>query len=93
MNLLSDPLTPGSIQMGCEFAFELYPSCQFGMIDNPDRQFRNGSVWTQTRTGNDDPEPLLTLPIVQSILIIPVSPCTHHRLVHFCHPFISVPLP
>jgi hypothetical protein len=30
-------------------------------IDNPDHQFGNGSVWTQTRTQSAGPEPLLTL--------------------------------
>ena len=40
---------------------EPYPSGQFGFIDDPDRQFRNGSVWTRTRTRSDGPEPLLTL--------------------------------
>jgi len=41
---------------------EPYPSGQFGLIDDPDRQFGNGSVWTWTWTGSDGPEPLLTLP-------------------------------
>jgi hypothetical protein len=40
---------------------EPYPSGQFGFIDDLDRQFGNGSVWTQTRTRSDGPEPLLTL--------------------------------
>jgi hypothetical protein len=40
---------------------EPYPSGQFGFIDDPDRQFGNGSVWTRTRTRSDGPEPLLTL--------------------------------
>ena len=38
-----------------------YPSVQFGFIDDPDRQFGNGSVWTRTQTRSDGPEPLLTL--------------------------------
>jgi len=38
-----------------------YPSGQFGFIDDPDRQFGNGSVWTRTRTRSDGPELLLTL--------------------------------
>jgi hypothetical protein len=40
---------------------EPYLSGQFGFIDDPDRQFGNGSVWTRTRTRSDGPEPLLTL--------------------------------
>jgi len=40
---------------------EPYPSGQCGFIDDPDRQFGNGSVWTRTRTRSDGPEPLLTL--------------------------------
>jgi len=40
---------------------ELYPSGQFGFIDDPDRQFGNGSVWTRTRARSDGPQPLLTL--------------------------------
>jgi hypothetical protein len=40
---------------------EPYPSGQFGFIDDPDRQFGNGSVWTRTQTRSDGPEPLLTL--------------------------------
>jgi len=38
-----------------------YPSGQFRCIDDPDRQFGNGSVWTRTPTQGDGPEPLLTL--------------------------------
>jgi len=44
---------------------EPYPSGQFGFIDDPDRQFRNGSVWTRTRTRSDGPEPLLTLQVTR----------------------------
>jgi hypothetical protein len=40
---------------------EPYPSGQFGFIDDPDRQFVNGSVRTRTRTRSDGPELLLTL--------------------------------
>jgi len=49
---------------------EPYPSGQFGFIDDPDRQFGNGSVWTRTRTQSDGPEPLLTLhiPLLLGIL-------------------------
>jgi hypothetical protein len=50
MDPLCDPLTTRPIQMGWEFTMELYPSGQFGFIDDPDRQFGNGSVWTRTRT-------------------------------------------
>jgi hypothetical protein len=42
---------------------EPYPSGKFGFIDDPDRQFGNGSVWTRTPTESDGPEPLLILPM------------------------------
>ena len=61
MDPLCDPLTTRPIQTGWEFTMELYPSGQFGFIDDPDRQFGNGSVWTRTPTRSDGPEPLLTL--------------------------------
>jgi hypothetical protein len=65
MNLLMDPLgdqlTTRPIQTGWEFTMELYPSGQFGFIDDLDRQLGNGSVWTRTRTRSDGPEPFLTL--------------------------------
>jgi len=61
MDPLGDPLTTRPIQTGWEYTFELYSSWRFGFIDNPDRQFGNGSVWTHTRTRSDGPEPLLTL--------------------------------
>jgi len=40
---------------------EPYPSGQFEFIDDPDRQFGKGLVWTLTRTQSDGPEPSLTL--------------------------------
>jgi len=47
----------------------------FRFIDNLDRQFGNGSVWTLTRTGSDGPELVLTPAmvnwLVQEILISP----------------------
>ena len=61
MDPLGDLLTTHPILTGWEFTFELYPSWLFGFFDNPDSQFGNGSVWTQTRTQSDGPEPLLTL--------------------------------
>ena len=61
MDPLGDPLTTRPIQTGWEFNMEPYPSRQFGVIDDPDRQFGNGSVCTRTRTRSDGPEPLLTL--------------------------------
>jgi hypothetical protein len=61
MDPLGDPLTTRPILTGWEFTMEPYPSGQFGFIDDPDRQFGNGSVWTRTRTRSDGPEPLLTL--------------------------------
>jgi hypothetical protein len=50
MDPLGDPLTTRPILTGWEFTMELYLSGQFGFIDDPDRQFGNGSVWTRTRT-------------------------------------------
>jgi len=61
MDPLGDPLTTHLIQTGWEFTMEPYPSGKFGFIDDRDRQFGNGSVWTRTRTRSDGPEPLLTL--------------------------------
>jgi len=61
MDPLGDPLTTLPLQTGSEFTMEPYPSRQLGFIDDPDRQFGNGSVWTWTRTQSDGPEPLLTL--------------------------------
>jgi hypothetical protein len=61
MDLLGDPLTTRPIQTGCEFTMEPYPSGQFGLIDDRDRQLGNGSVSTRARTRSDGPQPLLTL--------------------------------
>ena len=61
MDPLGDPLTTRPIQTGWEFTMEPYPSVQFGIIDDQDRQFRSGSVWTRTLTRSDGPELLLTL--------------------------------
>jgi hypothetical protein len=84
MNLLMDPLgdrlTTRPIQTGWGFPMEPYPSGQFGFIDDPDRQFRNGSVWTRTRTQSDGPEPLLTRPLTQ--LRVPIR---HVITVIRCH--------
>jgi hypothetical protein len=63
MGPLCDPLTTRPIQTRWEFTMEPYPSRHFGFIDDPDRQFGNGSVWTRTQTRSDGPEPLLTLDI------------------------------
>jgi hypothetical protein len=59
---MGDPLTTCSNQTGWQFTSELYPSRQFRIIDNPDRQFCNNLIWTCTRTQSEGPEPLLTLP-------------------------------
>jgi len=61
MDPLGDPLTTSTIQTGWEFTIEPYLSWRLGFIDNPDCQFGDGSVWTQTQTRCDGPEPLLTL--------------------------------
>ena len=69
MDPLCDSLTTGPIQTGWEFTMEPYPSGHFGVIDDPDRQLGNGSVWTRTRTRSDGPEPLLTLSLTIPALI------------------------
>jgi len=61
MDTLGDLLTTHPIHTGWECIMVLYPSGQSVFIDDPDRQFGNGSVWTLTRTRSDSPEPLLTL--------------------------------
>jgi len=61
MDPLGDPLTTRTIQTGWEFTTELYPSGQFGCIDDLDCQFGNGLVWTRTWTWSEHPERLLTL--------------------------------
>jgi len=62
-DLQGDRLTTRLIQMGWEFTIEQYPSWRFRLIDDPDRQFPNVSVWPLTRTQSDGPEPLLILTI------------------------------
>jgi len=61
MDPLGNPLTTRPILTGWGFTMEPYPSGQFGFIDDPDRQFGNGLVGTQTRARSDGPELLLTL--------------------------------
>jgi len=61
MDLLGNPLITGPIQTGEEYTMEPYPSVQFGFTENPDGQCGNCSVWTQTRSRSDGPEPLLTV--------------------------------
>jgi len=61
MDPLGDLLITRPIQTGWEYTMEPYPSEQFGFIDDQDRQFGNGSVWTRTQTQSDGPEPFLTL--------------------------------
>ena len=56
-----DPLKTHPIQTGREMSIQPYPNRQFWFIDDPDRQFGDGSVLTRTRTRSDGPEPLLTL--------------------------------
>jgi len=58
MDPLGYLLTTHPIQTREEFTLEPYPSGQFGCIDNPDRQFGEGSVEARTRTRSDCPEPL-----------------------------------
>jgi hypothetical protein len=49
------------IQMVWEVSVELCPNWPFKCIDNPERQFVNSSVLTQTRTRSDCPVPLLSV--------------------------------
>jgi len=51
MDLLDNPLTTRPIQTGWEITMEPYPSWQFGFIEDPDRQFGNGSVWKNVPVG------------------------------------------
>ena len=80
MDPLGDPLTTRPIQMGWEFTMEPYPSGQFWFIDDADRQFGNGSVWTRIRTRSDGPEPLLTLLLGSETPEIEASKFTLHML-------------
>jgi len=61
MDLLGDPLATRPILKRWEVTIELYQSWRFTYMDDPDRQFGNGSVWTQTHTGRDVLELLLKL--------------------------------
>jgi len=65
MDLPGDQLTTRPIQMGWEFTINPYPSWRFGYIDNPDRQFGKGSVWTRTQTQRACPDPLLTQNVIR----------------------------
>ena len=44
MDLLGDPVTTRPIQTGWQFTMEPYLSRFVGLLDDPDRQFGNGSV-------------------------------------------------
>jgi hypothetical protein len=61
MDPLGNPLRTCPIQMGWEFTMEPYPSGQFQLSDNPDRQFGQGSVWNRTLTRSHGLELLLSL--------------------------------
>ena len=69
MDPQGDPLTTRRTQMGWEITMELYPSGQLRLIDDPDRQFGNGSVYIRIQTRSDRPELLLTLSSSQGVLI------------------------
>jgi hypothetical protein len=60
MDPLGDPLTTHPIKTSWECTIEPYTGSRCGFIDNPDRQFSKGSVWTRTRTRSDGSQPLLT---------------------------------
>jgi len=65
MNLQMDPLgnqlTTLPIQTGSEISIEAYPNWRFGCLDDLDYQFCNSLASSQTWTGRDSLEPLLTL--------------------------------
>jgi len=86
-----DLLTTRPIQTGWEFTFELYLSWQFGFIDNPDRQFGNGLVWTRTRIWSDGPEPLLTLG-VSHLLILQTQHWILYCMACSIDPSVSIPV-
>ena len=58
---LGDPLTTRPMQPGWDICIELYPSWQFGCVDNAVHQFGNGLVQTWTLTWSDGPEAVLVL--------------------------------
>jgi len=76
MDPLGNPLTTRPIKTGWEFTMEPYLSGQFGFIDDRDRQFSNGSVWTQNRIRSDRPEPLLTLPTANLDILLKMTHTT-----------------
>jgi len=61
MEPLGNQVTTRPIQTLRELTMEPYLSGQSGCIDDLDRQFGHGLVWTQTRTSSDGPELMLTL--------------------------------
>jgi len=63
MNLPGVLLTACLIQPGWGITIKLSLGWRFGLINNADCQFRNGSVSTRTRTRRNGPELLPTLPI------------------------------
>jgi len=62
-----DPLTNRHIQTGLKMSIEPYLSWCLGCIDTNDKQFGNGSVWTQAQTRSDSLEPVLTLVSYQKL--------------------------
>jgi len=78
MDPLCDPLTTCPIQMGWEIWIESYPNRRFGCVENPDRQFGNGSVLTRTRTRHDSLEPLLILVTI----VWPIQPTFTMMITH-----------
>jgi len=66
MHPLGVPLTICPIQTASVLTSQPYPKWRFWFIDNPDRQFGNGSAWTQTQTWRDSLELLLTLTATKS---------------------------
>jgi len=80
MHPLGNPLATRPIQTGCKFTIKPYPSGEFGFIDNQNCQIGNRTVWTQTRTRNAGPEPLLTLVNIVLISIIKIR----NKIIRLC---------
>jgi hypothetical protein len=66
MDPLGEPVTTRPIQTSSNIWIQPCPNWHFGCIDNPNRQFGNGSVLTRSRTRSDGPAQLLILLANQS---------------------------
>jgi len=64
---LDNPLTTRSIWIGWELSIKQYLKSHFGLIDNLDRVFGDGSVLTLTWTRSGSTEPLLLLHMTKQL--------------------------